>query len=99
MVALRNRTTGEIKLQKIGWSWTCLFFSCFVGIPLFKRRLYVWGGIGVFIWILIRLSDGSPYRHDNSSNDIALALLALVQITFAIGFALYANRLAGRKYL
>src|SRR6266851_6379264 len=96
MVELRNKTTSELKLQKIGWSWTCLFFSCFLGIPLFKRRLYFWGGIGVLFWVFNLLS-----RHATASeaNDIALGLLGLFQIAFAIVLAVYANRLAGRKYL
>ena len=44
-VPLRNKATGEIKFQKIGWSWTCLFFAPVLGIPLFMRRLNIWGGI------------------------------------------------------
>ena len=47
-VNLVNEKTGEIKSIKIGWSWTLFFFSGFLGIPLFLRKLYIWGGVFFF---------------------------------------------------
>ena len=44
-VELKNPRTGEFKEIKVGWSWVLFFFAGFWGIPLFLRRLYVWGGI------------------------------------------------------
>ena len=44
-VQLKNTTTGEVVQIKVGWSWTLFFFSPFLGIPLFLRKLHVWGGV------------------------------------------------------
>jgi hypothetical protein len=42
-VSLRHPITGEIKVQPEGWSWSCFFGSGVLGLPLFRRGLYVWG--------------------------------------------------------
>ena len=44
-VALQDPRTGEIRSVKIGWSWTLYFFASFFGIPLFRRKLHMWGAI------------------------------------------------------
>ena len=46
-VAMKNPKTGEVKEVKVGWSWTLFLFSCFFGLPLFLRKLNLWGGICV----------------------------------------------------
>ena len=53
LVKLINPITGEIKIIKIGWSWTCFLFSGTFGIPLFLRGLNTWGGVMCCIGILI----------------------------------------------
>jgi hypothetical protein len=42
-VALRHPITGEIRVQEEGWSWSCFFGAGFLGLPLFRRGLQVWG--------------------------------------------------------
>ena len=42
-VSLQNPLSGEIKFIKVGFSWTLFFFSTVLGIPLFARKLYLWG--------------------------------------------------------
>lgn len=42
-VSMKNPKTGEIKDIKVGWSWILFLFSGFFGLPLFLRKLYVWG--------------------------------------------------------
>ena len=51
-VILINQRSGEHKYVKVGFSWALLLFSGFLGIPLFVRRLYVWGGVFLALWVL-----------------------------------------------
>jgi len=48
-VELKNPRTGEFKEIKVGWSWVLFFFAGFWGIPLFLRKLNIWGGIFLFL--------------------------------------------------
>jgi hypothetical protein len=102
MVTLRNKNTGEIRSQQIGWSWTCLFFSFFFGIPLFTRKLYGWGAV---MALLALLQEGTVQEarqgvHQYSaSGAYVLIILNLLPTVLAIVFAATANRMAGRKYL
>lgn len=50
-VQIKNPKSGEIKEIKIGWSWILFLFSGFFGLPLFLRKLNVWGGIFFALWI------------------------------------------------
>lgn len=55
-VTLSNDRTGELKEIKVGWSWTLLIFTQFLGIPLYLRKLNNWGslvaGLCIFYTIL-----------------------------------------------
>jgi len=51
-VAMKNPNTGEVKEVKIGWSWTLFLFSGFFGLPLFLRKLHVWGAIYIALWVV-----------------------------------------------
>jgi hypothetical protein len=94
-VALQNKPTGEIKLQKIGWSWTCFFGSGLLGIPLFVRGLNVWGTIMILLWtadLLVPLFM------------ISFAFLLSIVVTciefgLSIFLGLKANSMAGKRYL
>jgi hypothetical protein len=89
-VSLRNKATGEIKRLKIGWSWTCFFWSGFLGIPLFLRGLNVWGAVMLALWGIGLFLPGQ----------ISLTLvLAMIGIGFAIFFGGKANAMAGKQYL
>jgi hypothetical protein len=96
-VSLRNKTTGEIKFQKIGWSWTCLFFAGLLGIPLFVRRLNVWGGIMLLLWFL-NFYVGN-FSQTLSDQMISWAGLFIIEMGLSIFFALKANGMAGKAYL
>lgn len=52
LVGLKNPRTGEIKRIKVGFSWTLFLFSSFLGLPLFLRRLYVWGAVFLCLWVI-----------------------------------------------
>jgi hypothetical protein len=51
-VALRNKSTGETKTVKVGFSWILFLFASCLGLPLFLRRLYVWGAVFLALWIV-----------------------------------------------
>ena len=51
-VAMTNPKTGEVREVKVGWSWILFLFSGFFGLPLFLRKLHVWGGIFLIIWLI-----------------------------------------------
>jgi hypothetical protein len=87
-VALRNKITGQIKHQVIGWSWTCFLFSSCLGIPLFIRGLNIWGALMVAIWVVGLFSPLD-----------VLVVLLLIQLVLSIWFGAAANSWAGRSYL
>jgi hypothetical protein len=98
-VKLKNERTGEIKLVKVGWSWTLFFFAGVWGIPLFMRRLYALGAIQVGISIIyyayhyaIR-SQASPLTATALSGDdaaqSALALLGYSNLIISLGIIVW----------
>jgi hypothetical protein len=87
-VVLKNPRSGEVKSQKTGWSWTCFFFSTFLGVPLFLRGLYVWGWLMVVIFLI----DLFSYQQ------LGLGV-GIIEIGFSIFFGIKANEMAGKQYL
>ena len=49
-VTFRNPKTGELKQVKVGWSWILFLFSGLFGLPLFLRRLQMWGWLFFALW-------------------------------------------------
>jgi len=100
-VNLRNKVTGEIKSQKIGWSWTCFFFSPFLGIPLFLRGLNVWGGVMLFVWGIVTAEELVLERSPSPGLGITHIeiSLALVELGLSVFFGVASNRMAGKNYL
>lgn len=96
-VSLKNRATGEVRRQKIGWSWTCFFFSPVFGIPLFVRQLYAWGALmaGLAALDIMTTVIEGGVNADVSGIDIALWA---AEVGLSIFFAIKANGMAG-KYL
>ena len=65
---MKNPKTGELKEVKVGWSWTLFLFSGFFGLPLFLRKLHIWGGIFLALWILnvavtVVCNEGAPAEY------------------------------------
>ncbi len=52
MVRMKNSSTGEMKELSTGFNWILFLFSGVFGIPLFLRKLNVWGGIFAFLSII-----------------------------------------------
>lgn len=77
--------TGEIRSIKNGFSWTCLLWSWFFGIPLFIRKLYIWG----VVMIVLQFSS-----FPDESGVIGLVMLVL---SVVLGFK--GNEWAVKRYL
>jgi len=84
-VILRNKTTGETKTVKVGFSWILFFFAGFFGIPLFMRRLYVWGSVFLVYWLIYAFGAHFVDNYDAAWAYIDVNLLFLgLQIWIAI---------------
>ena len=42
-ISLQHPGSGRVKILPEGWSWSCFFGASFLGLPLFRRGLTVWG--------------------------------------------------------
>jgi hypothetical protein len=92
-VALKNPKTGEFKEVKVGWSWILFLFSGFFGLPLFLRKLNVWGAIFLALWIVnLAITLVTPY---------ADAGLLIVAISFGlqIFMGIKGNEMTAKNYL
>ncbi len=74
---MQDPRTHEVKTVKVGWSWTCFFFTQFFGVPLFLRGLIA-GGIVAVVAELLWLS-ARPY--------LFLAVLAAFSANSVLGLA------------
>lgn len=88
----KNGKTGELKQVKVGWSWTLLFFSSFFGLPLFLRRLHVWGAIELALWIVYVIGLALP-------NDVLVSGIFLIQLGLSIWLAIKGNEMTAKNYL
>ena len=52
IVSMKNPKTGEIKSIKVGFSWVLFLWSGVFGLPLFLRKLNVWGLVFLVLWII-----------------------------------------------
>lgn len=88
-VAMKHPATGEIKQIKVGWSWTLFFFSGVLGLPLFWRRLYVWGSVELVIWAVNLINESLEVRGP----------LILVSIGLSIFLGIKGNEMTAKNYL
>lgn len=96
-VGLRNSRSGELKEIKIGFSWILLFFSGFLGLPLFLRRLYIWGAVFLALWAVNFLGPSIA-----GSNEDALAIqlvMFLIMLGLSIWMGVKGNEMTGKNLL
>jgi hypothetical protein len=95
-VALKNPNSGEIKLIKVGWSWTLFFFSPFFGIPVFRRGLIAWG----YVFLTLSVLAGIGNLVGNDSGGIAILLLVnIVDLVLMIFMGIKGNEMTAKNYL
>lgn len=96
-VAMTNPKTGEVKEVKVGWSWILFLFSGFFGLPLFLRKLHVWGGIFLILWIVYIIA---PSIMQNEEEALGLMiLLNLVFLGLQIWLGIKGNEMTAKNYL
>ena len=98
-VVMKNPKTGELKEVKVGWSWTLLFFSGFYGLPLFLRRLPIWGSVCLILMLLVMVFS---YIAETRGEEIAAAIYVLsyfVLLGIIIFLAIKGNELTAKNYI
>ena len=97
MVMLEDASTGDRKPLAVGWNWTFLFFSSFLGIPLFRKGLTAWGAVIVILW---SLDLALPLIMPATAQVVTLSLVSGAVIAVLSVFLAYkGNELIARKYL
>ena len=95
-VSMKNPKTGEIKEIKVGWSWTLFFFSGFFGLPLFLRKLHVWGSIFLSLWVL-NMIMGAALAPEQAL--VYSILFMFIQIGLAIFIGIKGNEMTAKNHL
>src|ERR1700735_5645432 len=94
MIAFQNPKTGEVKHVKCGWSWTLFFWSGFFGLPLFLRKLNIWGVV-LLVLVLVDLLIG-PFGMDSSGLQ-TIFYFVFLGLDFWLG--LKGNEMTAKNYL
>lgn len=87
-VKIKNIKSGELREIKVGFSWTLLVFSGFLGLPLFLRGLHALGAIFLVLWVLALVAGGE-----------LLLLLAMTQLGLILWLGFKGNEMTAKKYL
>ena len=98
-VTLKNEKTGELKQVKVGWSWILFLFSGLFGLPLFLRRLYVWGGVFLILWVANFYFI--PSVEAGSEGEIIFASISMIVIFLClqIWLGIKGNEMTAKNYL
>ncbi len=97
LVSMKNPKIGEIKEVKVGFSWILFLFSGFFGLPLFLRKLYVWGGIFLVLWVVHIIL--SIVGEESETAAIFYVLLQFIFIGLMIFMGIKGNELTAKNYL
>lgn len=93
---MKNPKTGEIKEVKVGWSWTLFLFSGLFGLPLFLRKLHVWGAIFFALWIVKMVAPSALPENEGLVLSISLGVIFLALEIF---IGIKGNEMTAKNYL
>lgn len=93
-VPFKQPKTGEVRTVKVGWSWVLFLWSGFLGIPLFLRRLNVWGFVFLALWVVNLLA--SAVSEDNGGISLVIFLIA---VALQIWLGIKGNEMTAKNYL
>jgi|HubBroStandDraft_6_1064221.scaffolds.fasta_scaffold2209586_1 hypothetical protein len=94
-ISLQHPGTHQVKVLPEGWSWSCFFGATFLGLPLFKRGLMVWGS-AMLVFDVTTLVVG--WIDSDAAANLYL-WLSLVGLAASLFFGLKANDIAARHAL
>ena len=100
-IMLRHPGTGDVRTVETGWSWSLLFASGFLGLPLFFRGLALWGAVMMIAWTLSLLplvADRPGVEFEAFDWGLTLVSLALCAFLGLKGNALTAKRYIALGY-
>ena len=96
-VLLQNPQSNQIRVIKVGFSWTSFFFGTFFGIPLFLRGLTGHGLFMVGFYFAYTIMMIMAQSSEAAAGGAVLLWFLAVGLAFFYGFR--ANAMAGQKYL
>jgi hypothetical protein len=91
-ISLQHPGTGRVKILPEGWSWSCFFGATFLGLPLFKRGLLVWGS-AMLVFDICAFVVGWIATDSAERLDIWLTAIGIAASVF---FGMKANDMAAR---
>jgi len=96
-VNFKNEKSGELKQVKVGWSWILFLFSGFLGIPLFLRKLHIWGGVFLVLWIF---NFVAPAMVQTQEEVLGINIMMLVVfLGLQIWLGIKGNEMTAKNYL
>ena len=93
-VSLRNPTTGDIKVLDEGWSWGCFLGCFFLGLPLYRRGLQIWGSVMLAFNVVMLVIGLTETDHAES----VYGWMSVIGFGLAAFFGLRANAMAIERY-
>lgn len=95
-VAVKNPMTGETRFVKVGWSWTLFLFSGFFGLPLFLRKLNVWGSVFIALWAINFIVSSLARNPEGAALSVVFFFLFL---GLQIWLGIKGNEMTAKNYL
>jgi len=95
--SLRNPRTGEVVDVKVGFDLVLFLTSWFLGLPLFLRKLNVWGAF-MFGLAIVWGEEGRTPTNPTDELYAAIGVL-LIYFVFSLYFGIKGNEMTAKNYL